>query len=366
MTRHGAPTSGTGGTRGWRPAACLIAAFAVLAVGRRIPLPGLDREMVDLQLSGSADLLSRVSILALGIMPVLTAFAFARIVGLLPPVDRWLTRVPHAARWMRIGTVLVALGLTVLQGYGVLLAIAGSDLVAAPAGWFTAAGLAGFLGSTACLIWLAERSWPLGVWPLVCVAFLLSLPGELSTWMELWRMGVLRPADGLLPALYLVGATGLVVLCHAVLAGVAPAGPGGEAAIMEVLVWPPFLAGVAGALLLAPAALAFPMLGESALALGIVSAGLLAVLVPVFTWLAAERLWRPSALGETGTRLPVLLLVAVQLAVCLGGEWLLRASMGPVGLAGAPLIALVTTMLVIGRAAALPAWIAASAGEQRA
>ena len=336
--------------------ALLVATFAVFALGQRIPLPGLDREMLELQAGGSPDILSRVSILALGIMPMLTAFGLARIVGLLLPLDRWRSSAPHAVGWLRIGAILVALGLTVLQGYGILVAIDQSGLVAAPAGWFTAAGLACFVGSTACLIWLAERSWPLGIWLLVCVPFLTILPSELAVWNELWRMGVLQPVDALVPALYLVGATASIVLCHAALLQIAPAGEEGEAAAVEVLVWPPFLSGVAGTLLFMPLPLLFPAFGEDALMLDIARIAILAIFVPLFVRLYARRLWRAHPAADASARRSIVLLViAVQLAVCLLGEWLLRAAAGPAGLSGAPLIAVVVTMLVIGRSLGLPA-----------
>lgn len=341
------------GSRGLLIAAAL--AVAVVAVGQRIPLPGLDLELIDAQAAQSGGLGSRASILALGINPLFTALALAEIGRL---VFFALTRRDGgAAHDMRRGTVavrLVALALTALQGVGLLAVLEESVLADPEAVAFEAVGLASYLGATAVLVWLTERCRPFGIWPLFCVPFLIGAPNEAWTWVQMARTGAASLGDWLLPIGYIVAAVAATVFAHLSLVHSLRSVDEREGVAISILVWPPFLAGIAVALVLLPLVAWMPSLADSIERFTSVRVLALVVFVPLLVWLYARR-YELAGSGMAGSIAPVLVVVAAtQVAVCVAGDFVLRFAAVPLSLAGGPLIALVTVMLAFGRLVGLP------------
>lgn len=125
----------------------------VFAIGNHILIPGLDLDALAPQIeAGGPGVLARLSILALGVMPLFTVLILLEFIRLI---------MPKAARWqdgkgadgMRITIAALTLLLAALQGIGIATAIAETGLVRAEAqGLFGIVAIACFLGSTALLV----------------------------------------------------------------------------------------------------------------------------------------------------------------------------------------------------------------------
>jgi hypothetical protein len=196
-----------------RQLAVTVVALTVYWLALHIPLPGIDHVI----LIQSPDAISRLSVMALGFLPWLSALTLAEAVCFVCPERLKLPfrKAGHAdpfSRWVLVG----AIAFTVLQGFGIVQALLSSDgTVVLSEGPLLVAAIGSYLGATALCVLVAQLisrhgvGW--GFWVLLADAglggiwdFALSIPQVLTFGTS--------PATGLLlPVLMVVAAVAALV-----------------------------------------------------------------------------------------------------------------------------------------------------------
>jgi preprotein translocase subunit SecY len=93
-----------------------VGALIVLFLGTRIPLPGLNPDLLQ-RIAGGAGL-GRLSIFALGVAPIIAALAIVELLrSSIPPLGRWAATPDRAARLDALARAL-ALALAAIQAHG--------------------------------------------------------------------------------------------------------------------------------------------------------------------------------------------------------------------------------------------------------
>jgi preprotein translocase subunit SecY len=173
-----------------------------------VPLPGIDpvsfKALFDKQAQGilgmlnvfSGGGLSRMSIVALNIMPYITASIIVQLLTSLSPSLATLKKEGESGRkkineYTRYGTVLLALA----QGYGIALSLMHSNVVLNPGPVFIVSVMITLLGGTMFLMWLGEQITARGVGngsSLIIFAGIVSaLPRALANMFQLSKTGEL-------------------------------------------------------------------------------------------------------------------------------------------------------------------------------
>lgn len=340
----------------WRSFAPIVLAFIVVALGSRIPLPGLDAAALAEQSAYASDgATARFSIFALGVIPLFTVLAYAEIAKLIfPPLARWQAASSANGDRMSMAIKSVVLVLTAMQGYGILNALAATGLVnGSPS--VMIAGIASFVGASAVMIWLADMvrlpNLRNGVWLLLALPLLGALPREFVTSIELVRFGAVSVVDWLIPGVAIAIAVAMVVVAYRLLSG--KDGEAASAIPLAVLLWPPFLANiVAGYLIAVPLILAPELLSDAPWFLYAVALALTAILIPLFVY-AYYRLFsldQTDAARRSDTRSTLLAIACVQVLVSVGFGLLTRTLPLPITLNGEMLIVCVSVLLAFRNA----------------
>ncbi len=234
----------------WRRFWFTLGALLVLRLGSYLPLPGLDPlgmrafssthqtgllGLLDMLAGG--DVLRRLSILALGIMPYISAFIIVQLISHIVPRLRSLAAEGDAGRrrlnqYARILTVALA----ALQAFGVAMALESSPgLVMAPGFLFEAATILALAAGAIFVMWLAEqitvRGVGDGVLVILACGFLSHLPFALSGVIEWVKMGDLEGYWLLVTLLVIAAVVALVVLVERAERRIPIHDPGGEVGI---------------------------------------------------------------------------------------------------------------------------------------
>lgn len=181
-----------------------------------VPLPGIDPvalQDVFRQISGglvgmldmfSGGALSRMSIIALNIMPYISASIIMQLLTSMSPTLAQLKKEGESGRkkinqYTRYGTVL----LTAVQGYALaaglegLTTSAGLSAVIDPGFFFRATTVVTLVGGTLFLMWLGEQVTARGVGNgislIIFAGIVAELPKALVSTLELGRTGALAP-----------------------------------------------------------------------------------------------------------------------------------------------------------------------------
>jgi preprotein translocase subunit SecY len=224
----------------WLRISVTLAALIVYRAGCHLPIPGLDGAAVaaflhDVNVKSAIE---RISVLSLGLMPLLSALILAELGKIiLPGFRRWAeANGARLNRYLRIAAV----GLAMLQGLGIALGLEDvAGFVAAPGSGFRTSTVATLVGGTAFLIWLADLITRYGLgsgfWLLLAAPVIAEVPSVTAGLLELVGTGSVSQAGALLFAGYLVAAT-------AALVALAKANGGAEFPRGAVSPWPPLLA----------------------------------------------------------------------------------------------------------------------------
>lgn len=310
-----------------------LGAFLIYRIGCHIPLPGLSPEAA-LQFASVADAaFERVSIFALGVIPLFTIRMLIELAKTLSPaLERWEGADPAHARLLRH----LGFGAALLLAAAQAAAIAGQlegvrGLVSEPGAGFRIGVVASLVGATAFLSWLADRMTARGLGDgfllLLVAPALADLPWRIYSVFELWRQGGIGPGAMALAAAFLL-------VCVALLAA---ASRGANAASRDV--WTPLLATVLAGYAMLPAAL---LIDHSITAIVLPRYGLGgAVHLPVLIALIALIAWRRERLPTAGAAGSVRSLAAVWIIVCAGAELLTGAADFPYPVGGVWLIVIV-------------------------
>jgi preprotein translocase subunit SecY len=296
---------------------------------------------------------ARLSIFALGVMPIFSVLFLAEIAKMaFPALARLAQSGGGGASQLRRVIQIAALVLAAAQGLGIAHALeAVPDLVDQPGLAYEVEIVATFVAATAFLSWLGDqitdRGCGDGFWILLAASSVARLPYFSVLTFELERQGVLGSAPVPLAICFAVAASALVVvLAKARLPEESPplffAGGGQQDRAARIDVWPPLLAEyvpglVGGALAIilgVPINMSLLTFGEPLHIL------LTAALIAGF-WLL--RGWAPY--GAAAMRQPVWLTALAQIGVCCCGEWLTRILGVPFAIDGAWLIVVVAAVL---------------------
>ena len=189
-----------------------------------VPLPGIDPVALSSLFEGtkggvldffnmfSGGALERMTLVALGVTPYITASIVVQLLTSLIPSFMALKKEGEAGRkalnqYTRYGTVL----LTVVQGYGIAVGLEGwgagngASAVIDPGWFFRITTVVSLLGGTMFLMWLGEqitsRGIGNGISLIIMAGIVAHLPIALGTMFEQGRTGAISPAFILLVAL---------------------------------------------------------------------------------------------------------------------------------------------------------------------
>jgi preprotein translocase subunit SecY len=187
----------------------LLLALVVYRVGTHIPVPGIDpNQMADLfksqgggilnlfnMFSGGA--LSRFSVLALGIMPYISASIIMQLMTYVVPSLEAIKKEGESGRrkitqYTRYGTLLLA----IFQSLGIAIALEGSaGLVLNPGFGFRFTAVVSLVSGTMFLMWLGEqiteRGLGNGISIIIFAGIAAGLPSAIGGLFELVRTGAM-------------------------------------------------------------------------------------------------------------------------------------------------------------------------------
>ncbi len=211
----------------------VLGAMVVFRVGTHIPIPGVDPtavaalfeqtrgSIVDIFNMFSGGALERLSILALGVMPYISASIIIQMMTSVVPQLEALKKEGEAGRrkitqYTRYGTVALAL----FQGLGIAIAIegqqaAGGPVVLVPGLGFKITTVATLVTGTMFLVWLgeqiSERGIGNGISLLIFASIVAGLPSAVAGTLELARTGAFSPIGVLALFVGAVAVTAFVV-----------------------------------------------------------------------------------------------------------------------------------------------------------
>ncbi len=181
-----------------------------------VPLPGIDPIALKMQFSQtkggvldffnmfSGGALERMSVVALGVMPYITASIVVQLAGSLSPTLAAIKKEGESGRkklnqYTRYGTVF----LTMIQGYFIAVGLeswgaqSGVSAVIEPGMLFRVACVIALVGGTMFLMWLGEqitsRGIGNGISLIIMAGIVANLPVQLGNMFESGRAGTMQP-----------------------------------------------------------------------------------------------------------------------------------------------------------------------------
>jgi preprotein translocase subunit SecY len=205
----------------------LLGALVVYRIGTFIPVPGIDPEAlarffqeqegtilsVFNMFSGGA--LERLSILALGIMPYISASIIMQMMAVVVPTLAALKKEGESGRrkitqYTRYGT----LGLATFQAIGASVAFQNQGVVISPGPHFVFTACVTLVTGTMFLMWLGEqvteRGIGNGISMIILAGIVAGLPSALGGTLELVRNGEMPAALALILFFLVLAVTGFV------------------------------------------------------------------------------------------------------------------------------------------------------------
>ena len=188
----------------------LLLALVVYRIGTHIPVPGIDPDTLTRLFQGQAGgilslfnmfsggALSRFSVMALGIMPYISASIIMQLMTYVVPTFEQLKKEGEAGRrkitaYTRYGT----LALAIFQAIGISLALEGqAGLVIDPGMAFRVTAVVSLVAGTMFLMWLGEqiteRGLGNGISLLIFAGIAAGLPSAVAGLLELVRTGAMN------------------------------------------------------------------------------------------------------------------------------------------------------------------------------
>ena len=211
----------------------VLGAFVIFRLGAFIPIPGVDPNavsalfqqtqgsIVDIFNMFSGGALSRLSVMALGVMPYISASIIMQMMSAVIPQLEQLKKEGEQGRrkitqYTRYGTVLLAS----FQALGIAVAVeaqtaGGMAVVITPGIGFKVTTVATLVTGTMFLVWLgeqiSERGIGNGISLLIFASIVAGLPSAVGGTLELARTGAFSPLFVLVLFLGAIVITGFVV-----------------------------------------------------------------------------------------------------------------------------------------------------------
>ena len=188
-----------------------IGLLMVYRLGTYIPVPGIDgnalREFMETAGQGIGGMVSmftggalgRMGILALGIMPYISASIIIQLLTSMVPSLEQLKKEGEQGRkkinqYTRFGTVILA----TVQSYGLAVSLEAGDMATDPGMYFRIACMITLVGGTMFLMWLGEqitaRGIGNGISLIIFVGIVAELPAALAQFFVSGRSGAVSPA----------------------------------------------------------------------------------------------------------------------------------------------------------------------------
>ena len=231
----------------FRRIAVTLLALGLYRVGQWIPLPGLN--LAALAQAGTLDTFSvsrpSTSIMALGLLPLLTALVLAEgLLCLSPRLRRW-GETPSGRTSLWRGAIIAALTLAALQAWGVARALeAIPGVVIAPGAAFQVGATVSFVGATLIIVWLSDgitrHGLGHGFWVLLAASYAETFVQPLVLQLPLLAMGAIRVGNYLLS---IATWFGFLALTTAALTALVKARP--PLSTPQELLWVPLVAPMA-------------------------------------------------------------------------------------------------------------------------
>jgi len=210
--------AGAGGsklTELWQRVLFVLGGMAVFRLGSYIPIPGVDPNavaelfkqtqgsIIDIFNMFSGGALSRLSVMALGVMPYISASIIMQMMSSVIPSLEQLKKEGEQGRrkitqYTRYGTVLLA----TFQGLGIAIAVeaqtaGGSQVVLTPGIGFKVTTVITLVTGTMFLVWLgeqmSERGIGNGISLLIFASIVAGLPRAVGGTLELANRGIFSP-----------------------------------------------------------------------------------------------------------------------------------------------------------------------------
>jgi preprotein translocase subunit SecY len=212
-----------------------LGALIVFRLVSFVPLPGIDPTALNVlfqQTQGgvldffnmfSGGALERMSLIALGVTPYITASIIVQLMTSLVPSFMALKKEGDSGRktlnqYTRYGTVF----LTAVQGYGIAVGLeswgagTGQSAVIDPGMFFRITTVITLIGGTMFLMWLGEqitsRGIGNGISLIIMAGIVAALPGSIGQLFEQGRTGALSPVAVLLVAVVALAAIAFICL----------------------------------------------------------------------------------------------------------------------------------------------------------
>ena len=211
--------------------ALLLSMFAI-AMGSRIPIPGVDMEKIRimssplLQGGGSfmdilmGNTLSSMSIFALNVSPYITATILAQILGaVIPPIKR-MRENPDGKQKMKLMVYGIALIAALIQGGMLASSLTRSNIFYHNTFWMAAAAVAMWTAGACFLVWygnfISERLLGNGISIILSVNILTSLPVLLVNAYETYGAGAVTMTQTAVIAAIIAGlcVMGVLVIAY--------------------------------------------------------------------------------------------------------------------------------------------------------
>ncbi|WP_284776330.1 hypothetical protein [Agrobacterium sp. lyk4-40-TYG-31] len=313
----------------------------VAIVGWNIMLPGLDPAFMATQLSAGDS--SRLSVLALGAGPVLTALALGQIVRLVAP------RLDNSSTLVGVENV-IALLVALSQADGIARSFSAMGFLADDSTFTHVAIVASLVGGVAVLLFLSRQvalpSLVAGFWIVWLLPALIGLPAQLSNSFEFLRTGAVDGKQLMLVLLLIVIGAALSLFATRAVMNIGKQQESVTRAkhnvpLLNVVIWPPLLAAIAGGYILTPIAYLAPYFVSHSFSMNIYMFGIVPVLILIFA-IGYRRFF--SSAGVTFPLSVALLVAATQIALLLGGEVAIGQMLLPLPLNGTTLLVLVAVV----------------------
>lgn len=211
----------------------ILMAMVIFRLGTHIPVPGVDSvavaalfdqtrgSIVDIFNMFSGGALQRLSILALGVMPYISASIIMQMMSAVIPKLEQLKKEGEQGRrkitqYTRYGTLVLA----AFQGLGIAVAVeaqapGGSPVVLVPGIGFRIIAMVSLVTGTMFLVWLgeqmSERGIGNGISLLIFASIVAGLPSAVGGTLELARTGTFTPIGVLSLFVGAIIVTGFVV-----------------------------------------------------------------------------------------------------------------------------------------------------------
>ncbi len=204
----------------------LFAMFGVYVACAHVPLPGIDKaqleqlfrgvggigEMLDAFAGGS---LKRFSVLALGIMPYISASIILQLLTMaIPALEELQKEGEYGRRKINAWTKYLTIAVAMLQGFGMIAYLRGGNAFIGDNVLMLYVVLM-MVGGTAFLMWIAdmitEHGIGQGVSILIFAGIMTRMPQDIARTIRLWRGGEIQGASIFFLAAILVATVYVIV-----------------------------------------------------------------------------------------------------------------------------------------------------------